>query len=86
MAVVLLSFLRSPDAAAACRPHALWTGNWFFAAPLVALAGLALTSRRSPSRATGLVANALLLAVWALVALPIWFMAAIANGASCGGG
>ena len=86
MGVVFLSFALSPDAADACRPHALWTGNWFFLAPLIALPGLAFTSRRGQHRITGLVASILLLVIWTSVALPLWFLAAVAHGASCGGG
>ena len=86
LGAVLVSFSRSPDAGDACHPHALWTGGWFFVPPLVALVGLALTLRRSDRRATGLTANALLLVVWTIGAFPLWFLASVAHGATCGGG
>jgi hypothetical protein len=86
LGVTLLSFAHSPDGGDACKPDALWTGGWFFVAPLVALVGLALTLRRSPRRVTGVAANALLLALWAVAVLPLWLLAAIAHGATCGGG
>ena len=86
LGAVLVSFSRTPDAGDVCHPAALWTGSWFFVPPLVALVGLALTLCRSPHRAIGLGANALLLVIWSLAALPLWFLAGVAHGATCGGG
>jgi hypothetical protein len=86
LGVVMISFARSPDAADACHSDALWSGGWFFAPPLLALIGLGLTLRRLPRRAIGLGANALLLTLWTLAALPLWALVAVAQGASCGGG
>jgi hypothetical protein len=84
--VVLFSFTRSSDAGEACDPQALWTGGWFFAPPLIATAGLVLTSRSSSRQRTGVIANALLLAFWGGGLLPLYLMIAIGNGASCAGG
>jgi len=84
--VILVSFTHSPNAGDACHPHALWTGSWFFVPPLIAAVGLVLTLPRSPRRGTGLAANALLLALWGFALFPMYFLAAIAHGATCGGG
>lgn len=83
---VLLSFSQSPGAGDSCHPHALWTGAWFFVPPLMAIGGLLLTAARSSRRRVGLTANALLLVLWGAAAFPLWVLAAIAHGATCGGG
>ena len=77
---LLHSFGHSPDAADACHPDALWTGGWFFLPPILAVATLFAARRR-----VALIGSGALLALW-LLALPIWFVLAIAHGASCGGG
>lgn len=86
LGAIMASFSSSPDAGDGCQPDALWTGGWFFVPPLLGLVGVGLTLRRSPRRAVGLGANALLLVLWTVAALPLWALAAVAQGASCGGG
>jgi hypothetical protein len=76
---VAISYLRSPDEA--CRPTGLWTSWWFFAPPAIGIAAAALTRMRGAAAALGLS----LAGAWAL-AFPLWMLAAIASGASCGGG
>ena len=86
LGAVMVSFSSSPDGGDGCHPDALWTGRWFFVPPLLALVGVGLTLRRSPRRTVGLAANAFLLVLWTVAALPLWALAAVAQGASCGGG
>jgi hypothetical protein len=77
---VLFSLGHSPEAAESCHPDALWTGGWFFVPPVLAAVTLFATRRR-----VARIGGALVLALWVFI-LPIYFLFAIANGASCGGG
>jgi hypothetical protein len=74
-----ISYLRSPDQA--CRPTGLWASWWFFAPPAIGIAAAALTRVRGAASLLGLS----LAGAWMLI-LPLWMLAAIASGASCGGG
>ena len=74
-----ISYLRSPEAA--CRPTGLWTSWWFFAPPAIGIAAAGLTRMRGAATLLGLS----LAGAWTL-AFPLWMLAAIASGASCGGG
>ena len=74
-----ISYLRSTDAA--CRPTGLWTSWWFFAPPLIGIVAAGLTRARGAATLLGLS----LAGAWTL-AFPLWMLAAIASGASCGGG
>jgi hypothetical protein len=59
----------------------MWTGGWFFVPPILAVVPVFLTRRP-----VALVGSGSLLGLWLLLALPIWFLAAVAHGANCGGG
>ena len=74
-----ISYLRSHDAA--CRPVGLWTSWWFFAPPAIGIAAAGLARMRGAATLLGLT----LAGAWTF-ALPLWMLAAIASGASCGGG
>jgi hypothetical protein len=74
-----ISYLRSSDAT--CRPTGLWTSWWFFAPPAIGIAAAGLTRMRGIATLLGLA----LAGAWAL-AFPLWMLAAISSGASCGGG
>jgi hypothetical protein len=80
LGAIMWSASHSPDGGNDCHPDGLWTGGWFFLPPV--LAGLTLCATR---RRVALMGSGTLLALWFLLLLPFWFLAAIAHGA-CGGG
>jgi hypothetical protein len=81
LGALMFSLGHSPDGGSECHPSALWTSGWFFLPPVLALATLCATRRR-----VAFVGSGVLLALWVLLLLPFWFLAAIAHGATCGGG